>query len=229
MRSENNLYKLVNVLRYYGEDDYGLCQVDLPMHFIHAVLDNSDSLIGTVGEIMDSIPELSSSTLHLLFPLGHRIICVYAKLDEKFFEECSTKGIFVRGSSASIQMKIFSFMCNEVRADGWTEKSDTISDQNIQDDSKTNKVYTLRKLIYIIGMTYLLYCSSLGTQFFLHDLLEKRNFWYYPFAATYRISLVVIMLALEKLGWYKEQLNNRIVILSMVLGMLTLGILNILR
>ena len=172
MSSEYNLYKLVCVLRYYGEDDYGLCQMRLPMHFIHAVLDDSDSLIGYVSDIMGSIPELSSSKLHLLFPLGHRLICVYAKLDEKFFDERSANGTFVRGSSADIQMNIFSFMCTEVKANGWTEVSATISDQSIQDGPKTNKVHILRKLIYILGMTYLLYCGSLGTQFFLNYLLK---------------------------------------------------------
>lgn len=193
------------------------------MHFIHAVLDDSDSLIGYVSEIMNSIPKLSSSKLHFLFPLGHRIICVYAKLDERFFDERCANGTFMRGSSADIQMNIFSIMCNELKTNGWMEISATISDQSIQDTLRSNKVSILHMLAQIFGMTYLLYCSSLGIQYFLHYLVEKQSFWFYPFAATYLITQVVFMFVLDKLGYYKEQLNNVIVILSASLALMTAG------
>lgn len=80
----------------------------------------------------------------------------------------------------------------------------------------------MRKMIYTVVMTYLTYCSSLGTQFFLWYLVDKNSPLYYPFAVTYFVSLPLTMSALDRLGWYSKQLNEDIVMGSTILVIITL-------
>lgn len=81
----------------------------------------------------------------------------------------------------------------------------------------------MRKLIYTVVMTYLIYCSLLGMYFFLWYLIDMNYlFLYYPLSATYIISSPLIMSSLDRLGWYSEELNKNIVIASFLLAIITL-------
>lgn len=81
----------------------------------------------------------------------------------------------------------------------------------------------MRKLIYTVIMTYLIYCSFLGMYFFLWYLIDKNYlFLYYPLSVTYIISSPLIMSSLDRLGWYSEELNKNIVIASFLLAIITL-------
>ncbi len=102
-------YELVNVLWHYGEDDYGLWQVQLPIYLVRNILNSPQCFIGDADEIMDGVPmdqESSDNTLHFLFPRGGKIACCSMKMEEKFFEEYSTHGTSVRGSRADIRQDL---------------------------------------------------------------------------------------------------------------------------
>ncbi len=78
------------------------------------------------------------------------------------------------------------------------------------------------KFIYMIIVMYFTYCSSLGMQFFLYYLLEKKPPLYYLFTATHFVSLALTMCVLDRLGKCSKQLNDGIVITSMILAAVTL-------
>lgn len=102
-------YELVNILWHYGEDDYGLWQVQLPIYLVRNILNSPQCFIGDADEIMDGVPmdqESSDNTLHFLFPRGGKIACCSMKMEEKFFEEYSTHGTSVRGSRADIRQDL---------------------------------------------------------------------------------------------------------------------------
>ncbi len=102
-------YELVNVLWRYGEDDYSLWQVQLPVWQVRNILNSPQNFTGGSDEIMDDIPVeqgRSGNMVHFLFLRGGKIACCNMEMEEKFFEEYSNYGTSVRGSRADIRQDL---------------------------------------------------------------------------------------------------------------------------
>lgn len=119
--AERNCYELANVLLHYGEDDYGLWQVQLPVYLVWNIFNGTQNSIGDLDEILDGLPieqETCGTILHFLFPKGGKVVCCSVEMTETFMEEYSMQGSSLRGSRADIREELVASMdVNEFQED----------------------------------------------------------------------------------------------------------------
>lgn len=119
--AERNCYELANVLWHYGEDDYGLWQVQLPVYLVWNIFNGTQNSIGDLDEILDGLPieqETCGTILHFLFPKGGKVVCCSVEMAETFMEEYSMQGSSLRGSRADIREELVASMdVNEFQED----------------------------------------------------------------------------------------------------------------
>ena len=119
--AERNCYELANVLLHYGEDDYGLWQVQLPVYLVWNIFNGTQNSIGDLDEILDGLPieqETCGTILHFLFPKGGKVVCCSVEMAETFMEEYSMQGSSLRGSRADIREELVASMdVNEFQED----------------------------------------------------------------------------------------------------------------
>lgn len=119
--AERNCYELANVLLHYGEDDYGLWQIQLPVYLVWNIFNGTQNSIGDLDEILDGLPieqETCGTILHFLFPKGGKVVCCSVEMTETFMEEYSMQGSSLRGSRADIREELVASMdVNEFQED----------------------------------------------------------------------------------------------------------------